>query len=146
MLSISNGARNGVRCAILAAFGRLLAFTVMISIAGLELGALLLASETFFTVVKFAGAAYLVWIDIKLFRAAPATLSRLPEDSRGNRSSHPLRRLARNFWSPWGIHRPSLLARRAILDFVWAVFADANRLPLFEPILPTCCIQGERTT
>jgi threonine/homoserine/homoserine lactone efflux protein len=95
MLSISNGARNGVRCAILAAFGRLLAFTVMISIAGLGLGALLLASETFFTIIKFAGAAYLVWIGIKLFRAGPATLSRSPEDSKGNRSSHPLRRLAK---------------------------------------------------
>jgi hypothetical protein len=64
VLSISNGARNGVRCAVLVAFGRLLAFAVMIAIAGLGLGALLLASGTLFTALKFGGAAYLsLWPD-----------------------------------------------------------------------------------
>ena len=95
VLSISNGARNGVRCAILAAFGRLLAFAAMISIAGLGLGALLLASETLFTLIKFAGAAYLIWIGIKLFRSTSTMLSRTSGDSTGDRSSHQLRWLAK---------------------------------------------------
>ena len=95
VLSISNGARNGVRCAILVAFGRLLAFAAMIAIAGLGLGALLLASETLFTLLKFGGAAYLVWIGIKLFRSGPTLSSHAPEDAEGDRSAYKLSRLAK---------------------------------------------------
>ncbi|SFB04242.1 Threonine/homoserine/homoserine lactone efflux protein [Collimonas sp. OK607] len=75
VLSLSNGASDGMRYSILAAFGRLLAFAVMIAISGFGLGALLIASETLFTILKFAGAAYLVWLGIKLFRSAPIELS-----------------------------------------------------------------------
>jgi threonine/homoserine/homoserine lactone efflux protein len=95
VLSISNGARNGVRCAILVAFGRLLAFAAMIAIAGFGLGALLLASGTLFTLLKFGGAAYLVWIGIKLFRSGPALLSHVPEDAGSDRTFNKLRRLAK---------------------------------------------------
>jgi threonine/homoserine/homoserine lactone efflux protein len=95
VLSISNGARNGVRCAVLAAFGRLLAFAGMIAIAGLGLGALLLASETLFTLLKFGGAAYLVWIGIKLFRSGPDLLSNASEEVGGSRTTNKLRRLAK---------------------------------------------------
>ncbi|WP_175940031.1 LysE family translocator [Caballeronia sp. BCC1704] len=75
MLSLSNGARRGVRMSVLASFGRLAAFAVMIAIAGLGLGALLLASETLFTAIKLVGAAYLVWIGIKLIRSGPQTVT-----------------------------------------------------------------------
>lgn len=71
VLSLSNGARDGVRYSIVAAFGRLLAFAAMISICGFGLGALLIASGTLFAMLKFGGAAYLVWLGIKLFRSAP---------------------------------------------------------------------------
>ena len=97
MLSLSNGARDGVRYSIFAAFGRLLAFAAMIAIAGFGLGALLLASETLFTILKFAGAAYLVWLGIKLFVSAPVHLSRSANDSQPSAElpSHKLRRLAK---------------------------------------------------
>lgn len=72
VLSLSNGARDGVRASVLASFGRLLAFAIMIAIAGLGLGALLLASRTLFTAIKLAGAAYLVWIGVKLIRSGPS--------------------------------------------------------------------------
>jgi threonine/homoserine/homoserine lactone efflux protein len=75
VLSLANGARDGVRYAVFAAFGRLLAFAAMILISGLGLGALLSASETLFTMLKYGGAAYLVWLGIKLFRSAPVGLS-----------------------------------------------------------------------
>jgi len=74
VLSLSNGARDGMRYSILAAFGRLLAFAAMIAISGFGLGALLMASETLFIVLKFGGAAYLVWLGVKLLRSAPVDL------------------------------------------------------------------------
>ena len=71
VLSLSNGARIGVLHSVIASFGRLVAFTIMIAITGLGLGALLLTSATLFTVLKFAGAACLVWLGIKLLRSKP---------------------------------------------------------------------------
>jgi threonine/homoserine/homoserine lactone efflux protein len=76
VLSLSNGAREGVRVSVFAATGRLVAFAAMIAIAGLGLGALLLASQALFTALKLAGAAYLVWIGVKLLRSGPALLAR----------------------------------------------------------------------
>jgi threonine/homoserine/homoserine lactone efflux protein len=72
LLSLSNGARNGVLHSVTASFGRLVAFAIMIAITGFGLGALLLASETLFMALKFGGAAYLVWLGIKLLRSKPA--------------------------------------------------------------------------
>ncbi|SAK93262.1 lysine exporter protein LysE/YggA [Caballeronia arationis] len=81
VLSLSNGARDGVRLSVLAAFGRLVAFAIMIAIAGLGLGALLMASQTLFTLIKFAGAAYLVWIGVKLIRSGPALVAERRDDA-----------------------------------------------------------------
>lgn len=87
LLSLTNGARAGVAPAVLASTGRLAAFAIMIAIAGLGLGAVLMASEAVFTAVKWAGAAYLVWIGVKLFRSkAPV----VPMDGDG----HPPRSVA----------------------------------------------------
>ena len=69
LLSLTNAARSGITPAIVAAAGRIVSFAVMIAIAGVGLGAVLAASETLFTAVKWAGALYLIWIGIKLIRA-----------------------------------------------------------------------------
>jgi threonine/homoserine/homoserine lactone efflux protein len=97
VLSLSNGARDGVRFSICAAFGRLLAFAIMIAIAGFGLGALLLASQTLFTLLKFGGAAYLVWLGVRLFRSGPALLSRSADMDAAGSGKHrgKLRRLAK---------------------------------------------------
>jgi len=73
LLSVTNGARHGVSPAVIAAGGRLAAFAIMIAIAGLGMGAVLVASELAFDVIKYIGAAYLVWIGVRLLRTpAPA--------------------------------------------------------------------------
>jgi len=69
LLSLSNGVRDGTLRAVAAASGRLVAFAIMIAIAGLGLGTLLTASELAFAAVKWLGAAYLIWIGLKLLRA-----------------------------------------------------------------------------
>lgn len=78
VLSLSNGARSGVLHSVTAACGRLIAFAIMIAITGFGLGAVLLASATLFTVLKFGGAAYLVWLGIKLLRSTPLEQSPIP--------------------------------------------------------------------
>ena len=58
------------------ALGDFVAMTV--SLAGA--GAVLAASATLFTVLKLAGAGYLIWLGVKLWRAEPR-LSDIPADS-----------------------------------------------------------------
>ena len=74
LLSVTHGARHGVRVAVLAASGRLVAFALMIAIAGIGMGAVLAASEIAFNAIKWLGAAYLVWIGVRLLRAPAAAL------------------------------------------------------------------------
>ena len=94
LLSLSYGARFGVAVAWWAGMGRLAAFIIMITISGLGMGTLLMASETAFTVVKFAGAAYLMWLGFKLLRAG-APVSALPVSVPVGQSRPPMRELAR---------------------------------------------------
>lgn len=69
LLSITIGAQYGLPVALLAAAGRVVAFVMMIAVAALGMGALLMASEVAFTVVKFLGASYLVWLGFKILRS-----------------------------------------------------------------------------
>ena len=63
--SLGAGKRAALPLVAGVALGDLTAITL--SLAGL--GALLAASATLFTVLKFAGAAYLLWLGMKLWRA-----------------------------------------------------------------------------
>ncbi len=66
--ALSKGRSVAVASAAGVALGDLVAMTA--SLAGL--GALVLASATAFTVLKWVGAAYLVWLGLKLLRSAPS--------------------------------------------------------------------------
>lgn len=78
LLSMTVGARQGLSTALVAAVGRLVAFAIMIVVAALGMGTLLMVSEAAFTVVKFVGAAYLIWLGIKVLRSsAKATEERV---------------------------------------------------------------------
>ena len=65
LLAIFNGARYGVSSAAMGGLGRIIAFVLMISITAAGLGVVLAASETAFFVIKWGGAAYLIWLGIK---------------------------------------------------------------------------------
>ena len=64
--ALSQGRKVAVASAAGVAFGDLIAMTA--SLAGL--GALVLTSATMFTVVKWAGAVYLIWMGIGMLRSA----------------------------------------------------------------------------
>lgn len=73
LLSINVAARHGFMTAFLGGTGRLVAFATMIALAATGLAVVLHASEWFFLAIKLAGAAYLIWLAIQLWRSdAPA--------------------------------------------------------------------------
>ncbi|MBS1138808.1 MAG: Lysine exporter protein [Proteobacteria bacterium] len=69
VISMSTGMRHGYWAALTAILGLQAAILLHLLIVALGLGALLAASEAAFTVVKFLGAAYLVWLGIQKWRA-----------------------------------------------------------------------------
>ncbi|CAM8636326.1 RhtB Putative threonine efflux protein [Comamonadaceae bacterium] len=66
---VSNALRSGVRAGIVAAFGITAGCFVHIFAAGLGVSALLATSAMAFTVLKWVGAAYLVFMGIRMLRS-----------------------------------------------------------------------------
>ncbi|WP_425041199.1 LysE family translocator [Primorskyibacter sp. S187A] len=73
--ALSKGRSVAVASAAGVALGDLVAMVA--SLAGL--GALVLASATAFTLLKWAGAVYLIWLGIKLIRSAPSQGLAVPQ-------------------------------------------------------------------
>lgn len=66
---VSNALRHGTRAGLVAALGILAGCFVHVAAAAVGVGALLAASATAFVVLKWAGAAYLCWMGLKMLRA-----------------------------------------------------------------------------
>jgi threonine/homoserine/homoserine lactone efflux protein len=77
LLVVSYALGQGWRTALPMAIGVALGDFTAMTLSMLGLGALLAASATVFTVLKWMGAAYLVWLGIKLWRAG-GTLDAAP--------------------------------------------------------------------
>ncbi|QFT79348.1 Homoserine/homoserine lactone efflux protein [Roseovarius sp. THAF27] len=73
LLVLSYALSQGKRIAVASATGVALGDLVAMTASLLGLGALVLASATLFTVLKWIGAAYLVYLGIKLLRSPPST-------------------------------------------------------------------------
>jgi threonine/homoserine/homoserine lactone efflux protein len=80
---VSNALRAGARAGIVAGLGITAGCFVHVFAAAVGVSALLAASATAFTVLKWAGAAYLSWVGVKLLR------SRTSGESWGSRGSPP---------------------------------------------------------
>jgi threonine/homoserine/homoserine lactone efflux protein len=80
---ISNALRAGARAGVIAGLGITAGCFVHVFAAAVGVSALLAASATAFTVLKWAGAAYLLWVGVKLLLSRPA------EKSWGSRGSPP---------------------------------------------------------
>ncbi|HEY3792571.1 MAG TPA: LysE family translocator [Bradyrhizobium sp.] len=61
---------GGRKAGIASAFGTALGGLVHVIAGGLGVSAIILASAQLFTLLKFAGALYLIWLGIKTFREA----------------------------------------------------------------------------
>jgi threonine/homoserine/homoserine lactone efflux protein len=72
LLALTNGSRYGVRRACFGMAGAMMSDFVLIGAAALGLGALLAASESWFSVVKWLGVGYLAFLGIMLLRSKGA--------------------------------------------------------------------------
>jgi len=69
LLALTNGSRYGVRASAPGMAGAVLSDFVLISAVAVGLGALLAASEFWFSVVKWAGVVYLAYLGTRLLRS-----------------------------------------------------------------------------
>ena len=72
--AMSAGLNYGFRRGYFMVFGLILGICTLVGIVVAGLGAIIAASNTAFTVLKFLGAAYLVWIGISQWRASDKPL------------------------------------------------------------------------
>lgn len=86
---VSHALKSGARAGIVAAFGITAGCFVHIFAAAVGVSALLAASATAFTVLKWIGAAYLVWVGIRMLRssAPPAMDVGAQEQRPGDRAA-----------------------------------------------------------
>jgi len=71
LLALTHGARFGFRPTIYTVIGGAVGFFLLIAASLAGLGALLAASERAFSVAKWVGAAYLIYLGIRVWRAPP---------------------------------------------------------------------------
>lgn len=77
LLSMNNARCYGFKLAFIAGLGRITAFSVMIVLAASGLAVVLYASETLFLTIKLLGAAYLLWIAVKLWRSEASPIAEI---------------------------------------------------------------------
>ena len=70
LMSITNAASHGTARALVSTAGSVTAVLGVMLLSSMGLGALLAASETAFMVLKFVGAAYLIYLGVTTFRKA----------------------------------------------------------------------------
>ncbi len=69
LLALSYGIKAGFWPTVVSLCGRMAAFAILILLVAVGLGAVVAASELAFTIIKWFGVAYLVWLGITMWRA-----------------------------------------------------------------------------
>ena len=80
--SVASGLNHGFRRGIWNGVGMQVANLILAALVSFGLGALLLASETAFAVVKWLGVAYLIYLGIVTWRAEPQTFAQQADSTR----------------------------------------------------------------
>ena len=101
--AMSAGLNQGFRRGYFMVFGLVLGIWTLLGIVVAGLGAIIAASNTAFTVLKFLGAAYLVWIGISQWRASDKPLVAATEAPILTRKQLIMRGWAINATNPKGV-------------------------------------------
>ncbi|WP_085315636.1 LysE family translocator [Derxia lacustris] len=75
LLALANGIAGGLRQAVWGMAGATFGSLLLIAAVAVGLGALLMASEALFELLRLLGVGYLVWLGIGLWRAKPVALA-----------------------------------------------------------------------
>ncbi|MDB5856733.1 MAG: Lysine exporter protein [Ramlibacter sp.] len=105
---VSNALRSGARAGVVAGLGITAGCFVHVFAAALGVSALMAASATAFTVLKWAGAAYLLWIGVKLLLAKASPVGWVGEatPALGSATRNPA---CESGTTPWAIFRGGFL-------------------------------------
>jgi homoserine/homoserine lactone efflux protein len=92
--SISSGLHHGFRLGLWNGVGMQVANLILVGVVSLGLGAILIASETLFTAVKWVGVIYLIYLGVVTWRAKPRGFEQDRDDD-----AHTAREVfMRGFW------------------------------------------------
>jgi len=83
--AMSSGLNHGFKRGYFTTFGLILGIWTQVIVVGLGLGALVMTSSTAFTVIKWLGVAYLVWLGIQQWRAPARPLVAVASTQLGTR-------------------------------------------------------------
>lgn len=70
LLCLSKGVSSGFRIAFMTALGSLSAITSILTLSFTGLGVVIASSELVFNIIKWCGAAYLIWLGIQALRSS----------------------------------------------------------------------------
>ena len=121
LLVVSYALGQGRRAAMPLVAGVALGDATAMTVSMLGLGAVLAASATLFTALKWVGAAYLVYLGVKLWRADPAARPEAGDGARGR----PVAMLA-HAWLVASLNPKSIVFFVAFLP----QFLDTSRPPM----------------
>lgn len=132
---MSNALSQGWRRSIWGIIGQQLALIVHVVIVAAGVGLIVARSEILFTVIRYAGAAYLVYLGVRLILTRP-NLRTSPEDEVDAREGH-WSMIRRGFWV-------NLLNPKAIVFFLafipQFVRLDEPQLPQYVTLIITVIV------
>ena len=114
LLALTHGMQYGVRKTVSSALGNVAVTVLQASVSIAGLGTILIASETIFHGIKWAGAAYLIFMGIRIFCSSDMTFS----------SSNP------------GISAKSNSARKMFLQAAFVTAGNPKAIVFFTAIFP----------
>lgn len=138
LLIMSVSARHGVRASVVAMLGCMTALLAMMSISAAGMGAVLQSSPQVFEALRLAGAAYLAYLGIKVWRAPVQDASTAPAADGTPQAAAPVIKTG-------AIYREAFLVAasnpKAILFaaafFPQFIHADSPQFPQFAILLAT---------
>ncbi|EOY2075489.1 LysE family translocator [Vibrio alginolyticus] len=77
LLCLSKGVSSGFRIAFMTALGSLSAITSILTLSFTGLGVVIASSELVFNIIKWCGAAYLIWLGIQALRSSQRDFNKM---------------------------------------------------------------------
>jgi len=113
LLAMTHGIHYGLRRTLATCLGLMSGLGLIMAGSAAGLGVLLAASEQMFTVMKYAGAAYLIYLGVKVWRSEPMPVQELQETGLEGQEGATSRTgsgpSAGAHLTPWGMFRTGML-------------------------------------